>query len=148
MRISDWSSDVCSSDLADGDAALAGDAIDSLCACGGEIDQALEGEPAGVQMVEQQRQQGLYPRHARGRARIGRRLLLTAVRGMVGADDVGDAEAHRLPQRLAVARVADRRVHPRQAAEPPVALGRRHDEVLTRTPPDRTWRGWGKGVAV
>src|SRR3546814_5863901 len=38
--------------VADGDAALAGDAIDSLCACGGEIDQELEGEPAGVQMED------------------------------------------------------------------------------------------------
>src|SRR3546814_20704791 len=43
MRISDWSSDVCSSDLLEGDALEAADLLAELLALGGVGDRVVEG---------------------------------------------------------------------------------------------------------
>ena len=77
--------------VADGDAALAGDAEDARRTGRGQIDEALERQPAGGDMVEHDRHQRLHAGHAGGRGGIGLRLLLERMRRVVGAEDVGDA---------------------------------------------------------
>ena len=74
-----------------------------------------------------------------GALRIGPRLLLAGVRGVVGADARRRrrrATPRQSPSRCV--RVADRRVHLGEGAEPLVALGRGQGQVLAAAP--RPWR--------
>ena len=83
-------------------------------------------------MIEQDRRKCLYAWHAGRALRIGLRLFLFRMRRVVRTDDVDHAVRHGPPQRLAMALVADRRVHLRERAEPLIAIGCREREMLRR----------------
>jgi hypothetical protein len=69
--------------VSDGDAPLSGDPEDAVGPVAGEIDEALQGEPAGMDVVEHDGDECLHAGHAGRRIGIGLRLLLERVRRMV-----------------------------------------------------------------
>ena len=92
--------------VTDGDAAFACDGENTLRAGAGEIDEAGERQPAGVDVVEHDRHQRLHAGHAGMRARVGVVLLLARMRRVVGADDVDHPVAQRIYGIAAKGRIA------------------------------------------
>src|SRR5579871_2912685 len=84
--------------IAGGDAPLAGNVVDPGRTGAGEIDQPCQGKAPRRVMVEQQRQQSLHARHARGTGGIGFGLLFQSMRRVIGADAVDDPLADRVPE--------------------------------------------------
>ena len=115
--------------VAGGDAALGGHAEQALRAGTGQVDEALQRQPPGIDVVEHDRHQGLDAGHPGRRSRIGLSLLAERVRRMVGAEHVDDAVGHALPDAFAVARLAYRRVHLDERAEACIVLGRQRQMV-------------------
>ena len=89
--------DVCV--VADGDAPLAADAEQPLRTVARQIDEALDGEAAGVDVVEHDGNQRLHAGHARMRGGIWVVFLLARMRRVVGAETSTTPEAAR-PDRL------------------------------------------------
>ncbi len=103
--------------VADRDAALAGDLEKARGTGRGEVYEALDAEAPGRDVIEHHRHERLHARHAGGRLRIGLRLLGQRMRRVVGAQHVRGAVGDRLPDALAVAGFAHRRVHLQAGAE-------------------------------
>ena len=98
----------------------------------GEIDEAQQRQPAGVDMIEHDRDERLHAGHAGRTCRIGLGLFLARVRRVVGAEHVDDALRNAVPDPGAMRRIAHRRIHLRARAEPLVASGRLQREMMRR----------------
>src|SRR4051794_1588982 len=118
--------------VAGGDPTLARDAEKPLRPGTGEVDEALEGEASGVDVVEHERNERLHAGHARGRVRIDLVLLLARMRGVVRAEDIGYALRDPAPDAGAVRLIAHGGVHLGIRSEPLVASRSDERQVVRR----------------
>jgi hypothetical protein len=116
--------------IADRNAALGSNAEQARRPRAGEIDKAQQRQPAGVDMVEHDRNEGLHARHARRTRRIDLRFFLAGVRGVVGTEDIHDCVSNAVPDSGTMYRIAHRRIHLGARTEPLVTPWRLQSKMM------------------